>query len=421
MPNILVVDDEKAVGRFFKALLEPETCSVHCASNAADALKMVDDIPMDAAVLDIHLDRQSGIDILRKIRKKKHDLPVIMITGDPNLETAKNALHLGAFDYIEKPLKPEAVARAVKQALDAKKLGDEKRRLEHENRLYQEELKKKILDQTFELERSQRYLFQMEKMAAIGQIAAGVAHEINNPTGFVGSNLNIMKGYVNDMLRVIETYRTFIGKCGHLPGVSDLMGDVSAVEQNIEVDYLLEDIQSLIKESEEGIGRIRKIVQDLKVFAHPGGDKPVYSSINANLDMTLSVIWNELKYKVTVKKDYGDIPDIPCFPQQLSQVFANILVNAAHAIEKKGVVTIRTRNLGNLIEVSIRDTGKGIPEENLSRIFEPFFTTKDVGKGTGLGMHVAYSIIEKHRGMIQVDSKVGDGTTFTIFLPVELP
>lgn len=421
MADILVVDDEIAICRFFKALLEPDTSKVHGVTSSAEAFELMDKIPMDAVVLDIHLAGKSGMDILNKIKKKNKDIPVIMITGDPSLETVKKALHLGAFDYIEKPLKPEAVARSVKLALDSKQLVDEKRRLENENKLFQEELKKKVLDQTRELEKTQRHLFQMEKMAAIGQIAAGVAHEINNPTGFVGSNLGTMRGYVDDILHVIESYRKILHSCESYSEFSEIVEELRSVEKEVDIDFILSDILSLILESEEGVGRIKKIVNDLKVFAHPGDDKPVYANINMNIDMTLNVVWNELKYKVKVEKDYESLPDIACYPQQLSQVFANIFVNAAHAIEKQGTVTIRTRVMKDRIVVTITDTGVGITEQNLPKIFDPFFTTKDVGKGTGLGMNVAYNIIEKHHGSIQVDSKVGEGTTFIIALPIEQP
>ncbi len=418
MPEILVVDDEKLICRLFQALLDPDTCKVHCTDRVDEVMGLIDRIPISTVVLDIHLKGLSGIDLLRKIKKKFKDLPVIMITGDPSLESAKKALHLGAFDYLEKPLKPESVARSIKQALDVKHLNDEKQRLENENRLYQEKLKQKIFEQTKELEKTQRHLFQLEKMAAIGQIAAGVAHEINNPTGFVGSNLNILRGYVDEILNIITSYRNLRKECENVGMLKPSTDAARDLEEAVDIDYILNDIRSLISESEEGVGRIKKIVHDLKVFAHPGDDKPVFTDINANIDMTLNVVWNELKYKVTVKKDYETLPDIPCYPQQLSQVFANILVNAAHAIEKKGCVNIITRNLRNHVEVTIKDTGVGIPEKNLSRIFEPFFTTKDVGKGTGLGMHVAYNIIEKHNGTITVESTVGVGTSFTIILPV---
>ncbi len=164
---------------------------------------------------------------------------------------------------------------------------------------------------------------------------------------------------------------------------------------------------------------IFQTVIDLKDFAHPGEQKLKYVDINRNLDSTLNVVWNELKYKTTVTKDYGDLPEVQCYPQQLNQVFVNILVNAAQAIEKQGEIKIRTRALDGKVEIKISDTGVGIPEKSLSKIFDPFFTTKEVGKGTGLGLNVAYNIIQKHKATIDVQSEVGKGTTFSIRLQTD--
>jgi signal transduction histidine kinase len=159
-------------------------------------------------------------------------------------------------------------------------------------------------------------------------------------------------------------------------------------------------------------------VINLKDFAHPGEQKLKYADINKNMESTLNVVWNELKCKARVVKEYGDLPEVRCYPQQLNQVFVNLLVNAAQVIEKEGEIRIATRALDGKVEIKISDTGKGIPEENLSKIFDPFFTTKEVGKGTGLGLNVAYNIIEKHKGTIDVESTVGKGATFTIRLPL---
>jgi signal transduction histidine kinase len=161
-------------------------------------------------------------------------------------------------------------------------------------------------------------------------------------------------------------------------------------------------------------------VIDLKDFAHPGEQKLQYADINRNLDSTLNVVWNELKYKTKVIKDYGDLPEVRCYPQQINQVFMNLLVNAAQAIEKKGEIKIATRALDGQVEIKIGDTGSGISKEDLSKIFDPFFTTKDVGKGTGLGLNVAYNIIKKHKGSIDVESELGRGATFIIRLQVDL-
>jgi PAS domain S-box-containing protein len=276
-----------------------------------------------------------------------------------------------------------------------------------------------------ERKRAQLQLLQSEKMASIGQLAAGVAHEINNPTGYVSSNLKTMAEYFDDVMGILQRYRQFLNGVrglvemakldGNLPG---LMSEIEDMEKKIDIEYILKDAPSLIQESREGTERIKEIVLSLKNFAHPGEDRFVYSDVNRNMDSTLNVVWNELKYKATVSKEYGELPEIQCYPQQINQVFMNILVNAAQAIKTRGEIAIRTRSNDGEVEISISDTGVGIPLENVARVFDPFFTTKEVGKGTGLGLNVAYNIIKKHHGSIDVTSKVGEGTTFTIRLPV---
>jgi PAS domain S-box-containing protein len=274
--------------------------------------------------------------------------------------------------------------------------------------------------------RLETQLLQSEKMASIGQLAAGVAHEINNPTGFVSSNLKTLSDYQNDMLSLIKEYRNLIsdlranlGNTQVLDSLTEQAERIGALESEVDIDFIMDDTPNLIKDCQEGTERIKKIVIDLKDFAHPGEQKFQYADINKNLDSTLNVVWNELKYKATVTKEYGELPEVKCYPQQLNQVFMNLLVNAAQAIEKEGEIRISTQALDGQVQIRISDSGSGIPKENLSRIFDPFFTTKEVGKGTGLGLNVAYNIIQKHKGTIDVESEVGRGTTFTIRLQVE--
>jgi len=271
------------------------------------------------------------------------------------------------------------------------------------------------------LQQTQAQLVQNDKMASVGQLSAGIAHEINNPTGFVLSNLKTLEEYINDIRCLITEYDTLLQRC---VGISD--EDVSCIVKNIEkfkekidVVFLLHDIAQIFKETQDGMRRISKIVRDMKEFSHAGSDKPEYTDVNKGLESTLNIVWNEIKYKSEVKTLYGDIPQVLCYPQQLNQVFMNILVNAAHAIEGRGVITLRTFSENGNVVIEISDTGKGISPEHLSRIFEPFFTTKPVGMGTGLGLSVAYAIIKKHNGEITVDSKVGAGTRFQVCIPVE--
>jgi two-component system, NtrC family, sensor kinase len=275
------------------------------------------------------------------------------------------------------------------------------------------------------LERTQAQMLQSEKMASIGQLAAGVAHEINNPTGFVSSNLKTLGDYLEDMMRLYTDYQEMKKALEELPDGQlpekqiALLEKVVATEEDIDIDFIREDSEGLIDECREGTERIKKIVEDLKHFAHPGEEKMKATDINAGLESTLNVVNNELKYKATIVKEFGDLPLVQAYPQQLNQVFMNILVNAAQSIEKSGEIKIVTTSDGDKVVVRISDTGCGIAAENLNKIFDPFFTTKDVGKGTGLGMNIAYNIINKHQGRIRAESQVGEGTTFIIELPCQ--
>ena len=262
---------------------------------------------------------------------------------------------------------------------------------------------------------AQSQLLQSEKMASIGQLAAGVAHEINNPIGFVSSNLGTLDGYLRDIFAITAAYEAAeatVSQCPQLDAVRELKRDK-------DYDFLKTDIALLMAESKDGLARVAKIVRDLKDFSRAGEATSQWADLHQGLDSTLNIVWNELKYKGTVKKEYGELPLVWCVPSQLNQVFMNLLVNAAHAIPEKGEITIRTGQRDEEVFVAIADTGSGIAPEHINRIFDPFFTTKPVGKGTGLGLSLAYSIIQKHQGRIEVESELGKGTTFTFWLPIE--
>ncbi len=265
-----------------------------------------------------------------------------------------------------------------------------------------------------ELKATQAKILQQEKMASIGQLAAGVAHEINNPIGFISSNLGTLDKYVNRLTEFITAQ-------------SEIMGSLKSVEseevlrekrKKLKLDYIIPDIKDLIRESLDGADRVRKIVQDLKSFSRVDEAEHKHADINECIESTINIVWNELKYKAKVKREYGELPLTVCYPNQLNQVFMNLLVNAAHAIEEQGEIGIKTWHEDGSIFVTISDTGAGIPKEILNRIFEPFFTTKEVGKGTGLGLSITYDIVKKHNGDITVQSEEGKGTAFTVRIPV---
>jgi len=268
------------------------------------------------------------------------------------------------------------------------------------------------------LEDVHNQLLQSEKMASIGQLAAGVAHEINNPIGFVYSNLGTLEKYVQDIFTMLALYEQAEGEINN----RELLEALKAARKNLDISYLKTDLPALMQESKEGIVRVKVIVQNLKDFSHVGAsDEWGFFDLHRGLDSTLNIVNNEIKYKADVVKEYGDIPEIECISSQLNQVFLNLLVNAAYAISERGVITIRTGRAGDEVWVDISDTGSGIPAAQIQKIFEPFFTTKPVGKGTGLGLSLSYGIVQKHHGRMEVDSEVGKGTTFRIWLPLKQP
>jgi PAS domain S-box-containing protein len=264
------------------------------------------------------------------------------------------------------------------------------------------------------LEEAQTQLLQSEKMASIGQLAAGVAHELNNPIGFVHSNLGTLQGYLQDVFAIVDAYE----KSAEVLPAADLAG-IDTLKREKDLAYLRQDAFQLMDESRDGLARVRKIVQDLKDFSRVGDNDWRWADLHEGLDSTLNIVWNELKYKCRVHKEYGQLPQVYCLPSQLNQVFMNLLVNAGQAIEDKGEITLRSGTEGDRVWIEIADTGKGIARENLTRIFEPFYTTKPVGKGTGLGLSLSYSIVKKHQGSIEVHSEVGRGSTFRVILPVQ--
>ncbi|KAE8236353.1 ATP-binding protein [Ectopseudomonas guguanensis] len=309
----------------------------------------------------------------------------------PFRPSPEEALHFGLVLYDATDLaKSSDKLEAAMQALSVKQLE-------------QEQLIKK-------LERANDQLLQSEKLAAIGQLAAGVAHEINNPIGYVFSNLQTLAGYVHDLLRIIDA----------VDGAASL-DDLRQLKHGLEYDYLRSDIEALISESGDGIERVKKIITSLKDFSHIEEDEFHLSDLHRGLNTTLNLVNNELKYKAEVVKDYGDLPEVECIASQINQVIMNLLVNAAQAIEQFGRITLRTGQEGDWVWLEVEDSGKGIESRLLNRIYEPFFTTKPVGKGTGLGLSLSYNIVQKHHGRIEVDSEPGRGTRFRVWLPVRQP
>ena len=265
-----------------------------------------------------------------------------------------------------------------------------------------------------ELVRTRGRLLQADKMASIGKLAAGVAHEINNPVGFVKSNLGSLHRYIEGLLRLLTAYEKHDGIIP--PAAHE---QLQILKSEIDFDYLKTDLGKLLEESKDGLHRVQQIVGDLKDFSRAGDAQWGCADLHRCLDSTLNIVGNEIKYKAELIKDYGTLPPVECIPSQLNQVLMNLLVNAADAITEQGRITVRTGCDAVEAWVEISDTGCGIGAADLKRIFDPFYTTKPIGKGTGLGLSVSYDIVHKHGGRIEVESAPGQGTTFRMHLPIK--
>jgi signal transduction histidine kinase len=271
-----------------------------------------------------------------------------------------------------------------------------------------------FIDDRGRLAQAQNKLLESERLAAIGQLAAGIAHEINNPVGFVNSNLGTLKRYLDDVLDAIAAYEAHERE---LPDACRTA--LASLKQRLDLNYLRDDAANLIAESVAGLQRVTYIVQSLMDFAHVDESGLIWTDLEKELNNTLSVLSREIAAKADIVREYGGIPEVECVPSQINQVFMNLLLNAVQALPERGTITLRTARDRDGVRIEIADNGHGIRPEHLSRVFDPFFTTRPVGQGTGLGLSLAYGIVQKHGGSIEVDSAPGRGSTFRITLPIQ--
>jgi signal transduction histidine kinase len=401
-PTILVVDD----------LQENLTLTGHILRNHYKVMGALDgenalriarsDTQPDLILLDITMPGMDGYEVCQKLKADSltRDIPVIFLTAKTDVDDEKQGFELGAVDYITKPVSPPIILARIRNHLKLNKL--------------QNHLSELVTQRTMELKEVWEQIVHQEKMASIGQLAAGVAHEINNPMGFITSNLTSLGKYADRLDEYITAIQISMQGC-----VGDLERDkLERLRERLKVDYIIGDVRALVAESLDGANRVRHIVQDLKNFSRLDQVERCRSSLNEALETTINIAWNELKYIATLERDFGDIPDIFCYPGQLNQVFLNLLVNAAQAMEKQGIIKIRTWRDDDNVYVAVTDSGKGMTEEVCRRVFEPFYTTKAAGTGTGLGLSISTDIVRKHGGEITVTSEVGRGSTFTVRLPV---
>lgn len=407
--RVLIVDDEECVRRLFAEYLGQDY-SCETAADAQEALELLAREPFALVVSDVQLPGLSGIELLRKITERYSDTAVIIVSGIDRTQRVIDAVRMGASDYLLKPCELDVLTASVERAL-------ERRTLLRNARRYKQDLEKRnaeLARQKTEMERLQAQILQAEKMASLGQLAAGVAHEMNNPAGFIYSNIDVLKHYIERLKRCLSDYDELA-----LP--PEASARISAIKKEIDYDNIVADLDSILSDCYIGAERIRDVVQNLRLFSRLDEAEFKRIDVNEGIESTVRLLSGYYKAgKITLTHDYGDLPQINCYAAQLNQVWMNLLANAAQAIgAAEGEVHIKTCCEERTVIVSISDTGPGMASEQLKNIFDPFFTTKPVGEGTGLGLSISHGIIERHNGKIKVASAPGEGTTFTIFLPVD--
>lgn len=409
--KILLVEDSRSVAMVMGARLSSFGHEVVLAENGQVAVEKFRESIPDLVLMDIEMPVMDGFEATNQIRRFEAETsswtPIIFLTASNTDDNLVTAIEAGGDDFLAKNL-PEAVLQAKMKAMA--RINNLRQQLAA-NLEQLKETNRNLAD-------TQNQLLQSQTMASVGQLAAGVAHEINNPVGFVNSNLGSLQGQVEGLLKVISTYEAADPALAAHP---ELQAAIAAAKKSADLDFLREDIVLLVSESREGLARVAKIVSNLKDFSHVDNADWQLVKLESGLDSTLEVVASEVKSKAEVIKEYAGLPDVECMAAQINQVFARLLVNAAQAIEGRGTITLRTGFDAQEAWVEVEDTGKGIPPENMKRIFDPFFSTLPIGQGTGMGLSLAYSIARSHHGRIEAKSVVGQGSTFRLTLPLRRP
>ena len=419
MIRVLLIDDHALVAETLRAIFDPhDDIEFFYCSDPSSALKVANRIRPTVVLLDLIMPDLTGLELVRDFRVTPSltDVPIVMLSAKEDAVAKEETFAAGANDYLVKlPDQIEIVAR-----------------VRYHSRAYTQY--RVLQDTVAQLKKAHSQLLQSERMASVGLLAAGVAHEINNPIAFVTSNFNSLHEYYQDVFAVIDAYT----KLDEAPSVGSAdLEPIVALKEQLQLDVVKQDIEQIFEECTEGLSRVRKIVDDLKGFSRSDNAEMQWTDLHDELDGTLNIANNEIKYKADVNRKYGDLPKVECIPSQINQVFLNLLVNAAQSIEGRGSISIETTvatipeefaaqdndHTGDAeenfwISVRISDTGRGIDPESMRHIFDPFFTTKEAGKGTGLGLSLSYEIVQRHGGHLGVESEIGKGTTFSVWLPI---
>ncbi len=417
--DILIVDDTPDNLRFLSSLLLNEGYNVRKATNGQMALTAVKTVPPDLILLDVNMPGMSGYEVCEHLKKDSQtsSVPVIFLSALDDVMDKVKAFQVGGVDYITKPFKIEEVLARIQNQLTIKILQNE---LQAQNTQLQQALN--------ELKKAQAQLVQKEKMLGLGQLAAGMAHEINNSIGFVSSNLEPASKYIQDLLNLIKLYQQ------EYPNPSI---PIQETIQEIDLDFLSLDIKKIMGSMQTGAERISTMILALRIFSRLNESDIKAVDIHEGLDSTLLLLQHRLRKErkfpeIKVIKQYGNLPLVTCYASQLNQVFFNLLNNAIDAIDsglEKGITELSSPTIWinteltayKTVKIQIKDNGIGIDEKVRSRLFNPFFTTKPVGQGSGLGLVTSYEIVvEKHKGELRCNSLPGQGAEFTIEIPVQL-
>jgi signal transduction histidine kinase len=405
--RVLIVDDEEPIRRLFSTCLsEHYVCET--AGDAHEALVRLGEKPFALVITDVQMPGLSGIELLRKINDQYPETAVVMASGIGRTQRVLDAIRLGAYDYLIKPCDMEVLELTVERALERRKLLRDGERYSRDL----EDRNAELARRKAELELLQAQMVHREKMASLGKLAAGVAHELNNPAGFIYGNMELLRECASGLERLLRFYDS-------APIPDAVAAEARIIKQEIDYENLLADLSPIVTDCYDGAERIRDIVQNLRLFSRLDEAEFKKVDLHEGVESTIRLL---SKYyavgKITLERNYGDLPPVDCYAGQLNQVWMNLLVNAAQAIPDEGTVRVATRTENDMVVVSISDSGRGIGPEDLKRIFDPFFTTKRVGEGTGLGLSITYGIIERHGGTIDIESRLGEGTTFNVAIPI---
>jgi len=405
-PRLLLVDDSAAYRRVLQTMLGPKYEFLQC-ENAEDALAKVLEFGPDLIISDLIMPGMDGYELCRRVRAEPAlvHVPIILLTSKTGDDSRVTGLEVGADDYLFKPIRPRELNARVSSLLRLRKatldLEERTRQLEEANR---------------HLKKAQAELIRSEKLASLGQLVAGIAHELNNPLNYIYGNIEFLSDYVNTFIALLDRY-------DQLPHLAPEQKEhIDSWKQESDIDFIRTDLKKLLEGVRLGAERAADIVRGLRAFARVGSGVELEDvSLAETLEVALTVLRHELRDRIRVHKDFDELPKVRCDNTRMSQVFVNLILNATQAIKGDGDIFITLREEGNLVRCTIRDTGSGMSPEVRAKIFDPFFTTKPVGQGTGLGLSISYGIVEQHGGRIEVESEPGRGSSFTIWLPVHGP